>query len=256
MTQDVVTRDTLRRALVANAARSRLAIVVGAAIVLAAVAIGVWWLLPLALVVYGALATTTYLDGDVAERVGRQVYDRRRPQPAALPALAPDLEALVERARVEERRVVEAIREADLPLDDVSSEVAALAREMERIASRAQVIENYLAGHDAAELRLRRAELTAGDADAGVQRARLRAAAALDDQLHLGETLDGELRRFRAEMEHLIASLAVIHGQVVRISVTADPELHAAVARDVRELRSRVGALADGLRDVTADLEP
>ena len=56
-------------------------------------------------------------------------------------------------------------------------------------------------------------------------------------------------------MEHLIASLAVIHGQVVRISVSADPELQATVARDLRELRGRMATLADGLRDATTEIE-
>jgi hypothetical protein len=256
MRQELVTRDDLRRALMRNAARSPLAVGVGLALVVAALAISPGWLLPLAFVVYLALATTTYLDGNVAERVGKRLYESRRLPSAAPPGLAPDLEALVERARVEERRVVEAIERADLPLEEVSVEVAGLAREMERIAGRAQVIETYLAGHDAADLRRRRAELLKSDADPGVQEARRRAASALEDQLRLGGTLTGELRRFRAEMEHLIASLAVIHGQVVRISVSADPQLQAAVARDVRELRGRVGALADGLRDATADLAP
>ena len=89
----------------------------------------------------------------------------------------------------------------------------------------------------------------ATDGDAAVTEARRRATAAIDDQLRLGATLGAELSRFRAEMEHLVASLAVVHGEIVRISVSGDSRAQAAVARDVRELRSRVGTLADGLGD-------
>jgi hypothetical protein len=250
--RELVTRGDLRRALILNAARGRVAIAAGVLVLVAAIALGAPWLVPIALLTYAGLAASTFFDGDVAERVGREVYERRRPAPALRPLpkeLTPDLAALVERARVEERRVVEAIEAAELPLAEVAVEVEALAAEMERIAGRAQVVDTYLASHDAAELRRRRGELAPeDDGDASVADARRRAVAVIDDQLSLGDSLAGELRRFQAEMEHLIASLAVVHGQIVRISVSDDPTAQASVARDVRELRGRVGALADYLR--------
>jgi hypothetical protein len=86
-------------------------------------------------------------------------------------------------------------------------------------------------------------------------RARERAAAALEDRLRVGEALEGELERFEAEMEHLIASLGVVHGQVVRISVTDDAREQENVAGQVRALRERVGVLADGMREAVAELD-
>jgi hypothetical protein len=259
--RQLVTRDTLRRQLFLNAARKPLALGVGGAVLLAAAVIGTVWLLPVALVVYLALAAATLFDPDEAEKVGRAVYAKARgggggdAQRSLPETLSPALAALVERARVEERRIVAAIDDADLPLEEVSVEVEGLATEMERIAVRAQAIDSYLAGHDASELRRRRDELSETDGgDAGVLQARERAVRAIDDQLALAATLRDELNRFHAEMEHQIASLAVLHGQVVRISVSEDPRLQQDVASGVRDLRGRVGDLADRLRRATADL--
>jgi hypothetical protein len=258
--RQLVTRETLRRELFLNAARKPLALGVAGAILLAAAIIGTFWLVPVALVVYLALAVTTLFDADEAERVGEAVYAKARGVPEAeqrlLPErLSPGLGALVERARQEEQRIVAAIDDADLPLAEVKVEVEGLASEMERIAVRAQAIDTYLSGHDAGDLRRRRDDLLPeADGDPDVRQARERAVHAIDEQLELGRTLSGELNRFRAEMEHQIASLAVLHGQVVRISVSDDPRLQRDVAHGVRDLRSRVGELADGLRRATADL--
>jgi hypothetical protein len=128
---------------------------------------------------------------------------------------------------------------------------------MERIATRAQAVTAFLAAHDPAELRARLSGLRSGaggDDDVAGQ-ARKRAADAIQEQLRVGEALDSELRRFRAEMEHLIASLGVVHGQLVRISVSFDPQLQEDVAREVRDLRTRVGTMADGLHAATDEVK-
>jgi hypothetical protein len=261
MTDQMVTRDTLRRELLLNAARKPLAVSVGLGVLVAGLVLGTTLLIPVALVFYLALAASTFFDGAEAERVGKRTYDRARgisaaPRPErALPeGLGPELRELMRRARVEEQRILETIDQSALPFEEVSSEVEALAAEMERIASRAQTVSTFLASHDAGELKLRLAELKANaHADPETTRARERAAGAIEDQLRVGDALKSELQRFRAEMEHLIASLGVVHGQLVRISVSDDPELQEDVAREVRDLRTRVGALADGLRDATAE---
>jgi hypothetical protein len=156
-----------------------------------------------------------------------------------------------------EQRILHAIDASELPFEEVSVEVDGLANEMERIATRAQAVTAFLAAHDPAELRARLAGLRSGadGNDDAATRARGRAADAIQEQLRVGEALDSELRRFRAEMEHLIASLGVVHGQLVRISVSFDPQLQEDVAREVRDLRTRVGALADGLRDATDEVK-
>jgi hypothetical protein len=254
MAGQLVTRNTLRRALVVNAAGTPLAIGVAALVLIAGLVLGTPWLLPVALLVYLGIAASTFFDGDEAERVGSRVYDRVRsapaPERALPPGLAPELVDLLERARSEERRILDAIAASDLPFEAVSVEVEGLAREMERIAGRAQIVSSFLEGHHPRELQQRLSELRTGkQSDPAAARARERAAGAIEDQLRVGQALDSELERFRAEMEHLIASLGVIHGQLVRISVSTDPHLQDEVAREVRDLRSRVGTLADGLRD-------
>jgi hypothetical protein len=262
MANQLVTRETLRRELILNAARTPLAIGVGAAVLVAALALGTPWLFPIALLIYVAIAASTFFDGHVAERVGQRAYAKARSESSAtraLPAgLSADLLELVERAQLEELRILETIAESELPFEDLTVEVDGLAMEMEQIAGRAQTVTAFLGSHDPAELRLRLAGLqasTAGGGDAATQ-ARSRAADAIQDQLRVGEALASELERFRAEMEHLIASLGVVHGQLVRISVSHDPKLEEDVAREVRDLRTRVGSLADGLRAATDDVNP
>ena len=56
-------------------------------------------------------------------------------------------------------------------------------------------------------------------------------------------------------MEHLIASLGVVHGQLVRMSVVDETHLQEDVAGQVRDLRERVASVADGLREAVAQLE-
>src|SRR5713101_1777214 len=159
MADQLVTRDNLRQALLINAARKPLAIGVGALVFFAGLALGTVWLFPLALVIYLGLAASTFFDGNEAERVGRLTYERSRSPSAerrALPSgLGPELTELLQRARVEERRILDAIAESELPFEEISVEVEALAGEMERIAARAQTVSAFLANHDAAELRVR-----------------------------------------------------------------------------------------------------
>jgi hypothetical protein len=255
MPGELVTRQMLRRALLLNAAGKPLAIGIAVAVFAAGLLLGTIWLFPIALVFYVLLAATAFFDGDEAERVGQRTYERVRGLGAsarALPAgLSPELVELLGRARVEEARIRETIAHSGLPFPEVSVEVDALAGEMERIAARAQVVAEFLRGHDPAGLRLRLGELrrTAQQQDTAAAQVRERAAAAVQDQLQLGELLESELDRFSAEMEHLIASLGVVHAHLVRISVSSDPSLQDDVAREVRDLRKRVGSVADGLRD-------
>ena len=76
MANQLVTRDTLRRQLMLNAARKPLAIGVGIAVFVAGLALGTVWLLPVALLFYLAFAASTFFDGAEAERVGQRTYER------------------------------------------------------------------------------------------------------------------------------------------------------------------------------------
>jgi hypothetical protein len=250
--EELVTRQVLRRELLLNAATKPLTLGVTVAVAAAAFFIA-YWLLALAALLYIAFGAATFFDGDEAERVGRAAYARRRIGAGrrALPqGLAPEIESLVRRARLEEARIAQAIEQSNLPLTEVSIEVDRLTAEMENIAGRAQVILNYLSEQRPEDVRRRlraiRAE-PAGEQEPG--RARDRAAAALAEQLRAGEALKGEFDRFVAEMEHLIASLAVVHAQLVRMTVVKDAHLQEDIAGQVRDLRERVSTVAAGMSE-------
>jgi hypothetical protein len=256
--RQLVTRESLQRELVVNAATKPLAIGVAAGVAVFAFVLGVPWLLILAPVLYVSLALATFFDGDEAERVGRAAYERARPsvkRRVRPRGLAPGIGSLVERARVEEERILSAVAESDLEFTEVSIEVESLAAEMERIAGRAQVISDYLDQQRPQEVRqrLRAIERETG-ASPDAARARERAALALRDQLGVYAALEAELQRFGAEMEHLIASLGVVHGQLVRVRVAGEAHLQEDVAGQVRELREHVGAVADGMQAAVAQL--
>jgi hypothetical protein len=257
--REVVTRDSLKRELVVNAATKPVAIAVPAVVAVAAFVLGAPWLLAVALALYLGLAGATFFDADEATRVGEAAYARVEGRNAVreLPSgLDPSVSVLLERARAEERRIRDTVSATGVAPDSVNSEVSALTAEMERIATRAQAIRSYLAEQRPDEVKRRLGELRgAPGSGADADGARARAASALEAQLRLGETMRAELGRFEAEMEHLIATLGIVHGQLVRMSVAADTHLQGAVARELADLRERVGAFADGMRDAVSQLD-
>jgi hypothetical protein len=258
--RQVVTRGTLKRELVVNAATKPSAIAVGAAVAIAAFVIGAAWLLAVAVAVYAGLAVATFFDEEEAARVGAATYDGARPlpgpKPALPPGLAPEIAELLERARAEEWRIFETVSSSDLSFEGVMGDVGSLTTEMERIAGRAQAIRNYLGEQRPFEAQRRLKELRDAPAtSAEADRARGRAIQALEDQLRLGDTMRAELGRFEAEMEHLIASLGIVHGQLVRMSVVNDTHLQEDVARELSDLRERVGTFAEGMREAVSRLD-
>lgn len=56
-------------------------------------------------------------------------------------------------------------------------------------------------------------------------------------------------------MEHLIASLGVVHAQLVRITVAGEAEAQDEIAGQVRDLRDRVGGVAEAMGRAVAGLE-
>ena len=257
--RQLVTRKSLQRELVLNAATKPLALGVGATVAVAAFVVGTPWLLAVAVVAYLALAVTTLFDSEEAGRVGRATYRRAssaKEQRRVPKGLAPPIAALVQRAHVEERRIDRAIEASGLPFTDVSIEVEHLMSELERNAGRAQVLWAYLDEQRPEELRQRLHTLrkqTSGDAETA--RSRQRAFAALEHQLQVGETLRSEYARFVAEVEHLIASLGIVHGELVRISIADEAIAQDVLAGQVRDLRQRVGAVAEGMTEAAKELD-
>jgi hypothetical protein len=254
---ELVTRTVLVRALAVNAATRPLNIAVPVAVTTAGLLLQTTWLLPVALLVYIAMAIATFFDADEAERVGRATYDNhRRPRPALdTGTLDPEIAESLERARAEEARIREAVERSPLPRYDILDEVARLLVGLEKLATGAQQIQSYLADQDqpATRERLRRLRsATAGDA--AVRQAEEQAAVALEDQLAVTAQLEAQLARFDAQMEHAVASLGAIHGQLVRMSAAEEAADQHDVAAEVRNLRRSVNATADALRETYDEL--
>lgn len=257
MAKDLVTRDDLRRALVVNALTKPVNVLVPAGVVVAGLLLGTWWLFLVAVAVYAALAAVTFFDENEAARVGQRAYGADRPalggrdsearvSPGALPQ---PIGRALDAALRSEASIRTAIADADLPFADVSAEVDALVRAMERISVRAARVYDYLAATDAGALERRAAQLEASPAGEGDADARARTVAALRDQLASVAALRGQLQRYYDEMEHLVVSLNAVNAQVVRMGAAEEDAAQADLAGEVRGLRESVSTLAAGLEE-------
>jgi hypothetical protein len=248
------TRAELNRALLLNAATKPVNVLVPAAIAVVALLLSLWWLIPaVALPAFAALVVVTYLDGDEAERVGQRLRKGRAPalrdaERVDPRSLAPPIGSQLQAAFDEEARIRQAIERSDLPLTEVDGEVAGLVRAMERTASRAQTLWDYLASQDPHRIQARIEELERAGGDAGRP-----IVDALREQLTAIEALNDQLQRFYARMEHIVASLGTMHAQLLRMSVASESEGESALAGQARELREEVNALAQGMSEVYED---
>jgi hypothetical protein len=253
-----LSRAAYNRLLIANAATKPVPnVLVPAAIAGAGLLIALPWpALLVALVAYMALAVITYFDEDEADRVLKEERARRRGrlerrQRANLDDLAPPIAERVRAALDREARIGDAVERAELPFEEVSTEVDGLVRAMEGTAGRAQLIHDYLAEQRPEAIEARLAELRAGGAEDDPGRRRL--VEALSEQLAAVQGLQAQLRRFFDEMEHLVVSLDTVHGQIVAAGASAEDAAQRELAGQVRDLRREVGALAEGMREAYAD---
>jgi prefoldin subunit 5 len=257
MARALVTRRVLARELAIHAATRPLNIGVPVAVAACALLLA-WWLLPVALVVYGALVVATFLDGEVAESVGRDVYARARSElpRRAVAELSSGVAARLSMAYEAEERIRHAVDESGVPLADVQAEVDRLMEELEKMARQADRLTAYLADDDEGALQRRLARLRrTSTGDPQVDHANAQAAAALQDQLDTRTQLERRLSQFDAQMEHIVATLGVVHAQIVRIGVEEEAAAQGRVAKQVRSLRHEVGAVADALRDASRELD-
>jgi hypothetical protein len=245
-----ITRTDLRRALVVNAATKPVNVLVPAAVAVAAIIIGAWWLWIVALVVFVVLGAQTFFDEDEAKRVGDRAYGRELPagRQRHLRELAPPIRGQLDAALAEEKRIRAAIEAADLPFTDLAPEVTALIGEMERTAVRAQLVYEYLEGLHPGQIESRLRELRAAQSADPDDPARA-TADALDEQLAAYHDMRRQVERYFAEMEQTVAALSTIHAQVVRMGVTADAGGEEELTGRVRDLRGKVTALTEGIAE-------
>lgn len=245
------TRAEINRALLVNAATKPVNILVPAAIAVVGIVLGYWWIaLVIAIPAFIALCVVTYLDGDEAEQVGSELRGKRAD---GLPAaerldpskLAPPIAQQVRAALAEDQRIRQAIEQADLPLNEVSSEVDGLVRALETMARRAQTLWDYLATQNPQAIQARIAQL---EHDGGAEGKPI--CDALRQQLEALTSLDKQLQKFFAQMEHIVASLGTMNAQVLRMSFASETDSEDQLAGQARELREQVNAIADGMSEV------
>lgn len=227
----------------ASALTNRANVGVAAAVAVAAVALGTWWLLLVAAVAYAGLTAVTVRD----ER--RALAHGGAPPARAVGAgLSSPVAARMRAGIAAADAVRAAISDADVPLDDVAEEVGELETSIEALAARADGVHRYLAVHDPAKVRARmEAEAAADDTVRG------RLAEALAAQLEALGRLRGQFDRLLAEMDHVTVSLEAIHAAVLGMGAAAGNWEGRDLSSRVGDLQAKVAVLGEGLDEVYAE---
>jgi hypothetical protein len=222
------TREDLRRALVVNALTKPLNVLVPALLVVAAGLLGANLLIAVAVACWVGLAAVTFFDEDEAASVGRRRRAATRAaRPPAAPVAEPRTPAIarrVEHAHAAADSVREAVRESDLPLDDVTGEVDALVALIERNAGRADRMQRFLAEHPLP-------------------------AAAPEEQRRAVARLEERHRELLGEIDRAAAALDTVHAEVLAADGLAELEARTALAGRVADLQTRVRVVSAGLDD-------
>jgi uncharacterized protein YoxC/type IV secretory pathway TrbD component len=229
MTQPPVTRRILARELMLNAASRPLNIAVLLGVVAAAFVLTPW-LAPVAVLAYAALVAATFLDGDVAESIGRDVYARkhlRRP-PTRHTSLSKSAAASLALAYQTERQIQMTLDESPVPLPEIEAEVKGLLHELEHLARHVDRLTKYLGDDDESALRAR------------IERANPVVAATLEQQFHARTQLSLRVDQFEAQMEHIAATLGFVRTQIMRMTAAEAASAQTRVAEQIRHLRREV----------------
>ena len=239
-----VTRRVLARELVLNAASRPLNVAVPLG-VLAAASVLTLWLVPLAALAYAALVLATFLDGDVAEAVGTGVYSRKHSAPPEprYPALSESAASSLALAYETERQIQRTLDESPIPLPEIDAEVKGLLHELENLARHVDRLGKYLGDEDEAALRAR------------IERANPVVAATLQQQFHARTQLSLKVAQFEAQMEHIAATLGLVHAQIMRVTAAEEASAQTRVAEQIRSLRDEVDATAAAFDEAYGELD-
>jgi hypothetical protein len=228
------TREDLRRALVVNALTKPLNVLVPALVVVAGSLLGAGWLVAVALLCWLGLAVVTFFDEDEAGRVGhrRRATARaaRRPATSAAEPRTPAIAQRVRQAHAAADSVREAVRESELPLDDVTGEVDALVAMIEANAARADRMHRFLAEHP------------------------LPAAAPEAQRLAVGR-LEERHRELLGEIDRAASALDTVHAEVLAAEGLDELGARQALAGRVAELQTKVRIVSDGLDEAFEDTQ-
>ena len=239
-------RGRFNRALIANALLDPFNVVLLAVVLIAGILLGVFaYTLPVAAVVYLAGAARTYFDEDVANKVlARERAEHRKRLEAGRAVVrpedfAPPIARLLREARLREQRIVDAIARANLPFEEVNEEIDRFVGAMESTATRAQLLYEALADTPPERVEARLADVRrAGEPELDE---------ALAAQLRTLRRMEKQLKHFFGEMERILVELDTVRSQLVSVSASTESAQQAELAADVRALRERVGASAEGM---------
>lgn len=232
------------RALVANAltAPLNLGLLVGVLAIGILAGAPISLSLALAAVVYAAASARSLFDEDVADRVLEERRDKGTAgrRQVVIEDLAPEIRAQVEAVRQREARIHSAIEAADVPYEEVGSEVDTFVVEAERSARGAQLLHGALADMPVAEVK---AKLAAAEDDPS----QAELAEALRQQLQVAQRIESQLAGYHGAMERLCVELDTVRAQLLSTSVTTDSVNQRRLALEVRELREEMTAVAAGV---------
>jgi hypothetical protein len=242
-------RGEFAGALVANATAKPFNIALLVGTMAAAVAVGgsVGVALLVALVIYAIACARTFFDGEEADEVLTRVRAERR---VALKSgtkhldprtLAPVVRRHLLDARAIEERIRDAIERAELPYEEVSTEVDALVSLMELSASRAQLLYEALEDSPPARVQARLRELDGSGKTELIE--------ALQHQLTVQRKMAAQLESFYDQMERIAVELDSIRGSLISVSASTDVANQQRLAGDVRALRDELGTLAEGMSE-------
>jgi DNA repair exonuclease SbcCD ATPase subunit len=240
-------RGRFNRALITNALLDPFNVVLLAGILIAAILLTTW-LVPVAAVVYLAGVTRTYFDEDAANKVlERERAEHRKALEAGRVVLrpadfAPPIGSLIEQARARETRIRDAIARAELPYDEVADEIDRFVAAMESTATRAQLLWEALSDTPPERVQARLAQVRAENDPSKAELVE-----ALDTQVTTLQRMEKQLERFFSEMERILVELDTVRSQLVSVSASSESGAQTELAADVRALRERVGASAEGM---------
>jgi chromosome segregation ATPase len=240
-------RGRFNRALIANALLDPFNIVLLAGMLIAAILLTTW-LVPVAAGVYLAGVARTYFDEDAANKVlERERAEHRKKLEAGRVVLkpqdfAPPIRQLIEQAHAREARIRDAIARAELPYDEVADEIDRFVAAMESTATRAQLLWEALSDTPPEQVQARLAQVKAENDPSKAELVE-----ALATQVTTLQRMEKQLERFFSEMERILVELDTVRSQLVSVSASTESAQQTELAADVRALRERVGASAEGM---------
>ena len=240
-------RERFNRALIANALLDPFNVVLLAVVLIAGIVLGIFaYALPIGAALYLAGAARTYFDEDVANKVlERERGEHRRRVEAGRAKVepedfAPAIGRLLQEARTRELRIGDAIARAELPFEEVTAEIDRFVAAMDATAARAQLLWEALDDTPPARVEARLDQVRARGGEPELEEA-------LATQLATLRRMEKQLERFFSEMERILVELDTVRSQLVSVSASTESAQQTELAADVRALRQRVGASAEGM---------